>query len=385
MIQKLRADPPRGRVGPDDNRFDLLPDALLLLIFSKVADLNTLVLCSSVCKRFRLLVPQIDTVSLRLDYFDRDGSARGSSVRSLRRIFKSFGAKLIGPRSSASVCCSSSRVAPYDQLSHLRHRFRELVALRVELRNSTRSRRDDAVRNSLTWWKAVFGSRLETCVVLSAASICRTSAGASCGVGRVRETMSESDLKSILEMTKCSLVNASFRLVYFVPRDHGRLRSVVVSDDAGRGKLCMGEEELASFNGSPSSKRNSAEELRSQRLRSLRGPLRMNVWYVPVLDLPASGRCMRRVKIAAARREDNREIAMERDAELLIGGFRRRRRAREGLRRSCGGDDEKQQEEEVRAEDSVLLGLGEWGTTCWIIPPLHLDIFVFMLTSHYTG
>lgn len=191
----------------------------------------------------------------------------------------------------------------------------------MELRNYTGSRGDDAVRNSLTWWRAVFGSRLETCVVLSAASICRTSAGASSGVGRVREALSKSDLTSILETTKCSLVNASFRLVYFVPRDHGGLRSVVVSDDAGRGKLCMGEEELASFNGSSSAKGNSAEELRSQRLRSLRGPLRVNVWYVPVLDLPASGRCMKRVKIAAARREDDREIAMETDAELLIGAF----------------------------------------------------------------
>ncbi|XP_030457495.1 F-box protein At1g30200-like [Syzygium oleosum] len=328
MIQKPCANPPRGRVGPGESRFDSLPDALLLLIFSKIADLNTLVLCSSVCRRFRLVVPQIHTLSLPVDYSDRGGgggSARGSSVRALKRFFKSFRIKLIGPRSSASVCCSSSRVAPYAELSRLKYRFRELRALRVELRSSARSRGDDAVRNSLTWWRAVFGSRLETCVVLSAASICSTAAGASSGVvGRVRERMSESDLKSILETTKCSLVNASFRLVYFVPRDHGSLRSVVVSDDAGRGKLCMGEEELASFNESSSAatKRGSAEELRSQRLRSLSGPLRVSVWYAPVLDLPASGRRMKRVKIAAARRaDDDREVPMERDAELLIGAF----------------------------------------------------------------
>lgn len=328
MIQKPCAPPhpppPPGRAAPDGNPFDSLPDALLLLIFSKIADLNALVVCSSVCRRFRLVVPQVDALSLPLDYFDRRGgsSARRNPARALKRILRSFRARLVGPRSSASVCCSSGRVAPYGELSHLKYRFRELGDLRVELRNSTRSRGDDAARGSLTWWKAVFGSRLETCVVLSAASICRTSAGAPGGGGGVRERISESDLKSILETTRCSLVSASFRLVYFVPRDHGGLRSVVVSDDAGKGKLCMGEEELASFNGSSSAKGSSAEELRSQRLRSLRGPLRVSVWYVPVLDLPASGRRMKRVKIAAARRaDDDREIAMEKDAELLIGAF----------------------------------------------------------------
>ncbi|CAN1345541.1 F-box protein AUF1 [Linum perenne] len=51
----------------DDDCFDRLPDPIVLIIFNRISDVKTLILCRSVSKRFNSLVPQTEWLCLRVD------------------------------------------------------------------------------------------------------------------------------------------------------------------------------------------------------------------------------------------------------------------------------------------------------------------------------
>ncbi|KAL8264911.1 hypothetical protein R6Q59_023041 [Mikania micrantha] len=66
------------------DRFDQLPDSLLLFIFNNIGDVKALGRCSAVSRRFRILVPQVENVVVRVDCVisDDDSSPAASSDKS---------------------------------------------------------------------------------------------------------------------------------------------------------------------------------------------------------------------------------------------------------------------------------------------------------------
>ncbi|OWM69153.1 hypothetical protein CDL15_Pgr025340 [Punica granatum] len=308
----------------EENCFDALPDSVLFLIFGKVRDLRSLILCSLVSKRFGLLIPQTDSIRIHLDYFEKLGrhTKRGYG-NLLRNLFRGHCIKLIGTRPQTSIP-GGDRPSPYSALHLLQSRFQKVRYLHIELKNSGNKLDGEESSSRLMKWRAVFGSHLETCVILLASSLYRTDEGDRARAKfSAKPELSHSDLRWIVELAKCCVVNASFRLVYYAPGDkHGTLQRVVVSDDSRRGRLCMGRDEMSSFRTSCSgADGDSTEKMRLRRLESVAGPLLLSVWYMPVLDLPQSGYEMSRAIVVVVRRGGNGPIAMEREVRSLLGAF----------------------------------------------------------------
>ncbi|KAF6996761.1 hypothetical protein CFC21_013068 [Triticum aestivum] len=199
-----------------DDRFDGLPDPLLLLIFNRIGDVKALGRCALVSRRFHALVPLVDSVLVRVDCVipdDPASSASGSPSSSApssptasasaraRGVFSQIARMLIGGivkpiqalgqilshagsasdfpasaslssfRRSAASSLSSSASAPPGDVSHhspseVLRSFKELRSLRIELPAGELGM-DDGV---LLKWKADFGSTLGSCVILGAAS-----------------------------------------------------------------------------------------------------------------------------------------------------------------------------------------------------------------------
>ncbi|KAL6144172.1 hypothetical protein ACLB2K_054867 [Fragaria x ananassa] len=113
-----------SRVYPEPSdlldHFDRLPDYLLLLVFNKIADVKALGRCCVISRRFHSLVPQVDTVLVRVDCVISDDDSTSSSPSSsdksrvpfsslFRLVFGSivnplqaFG-QFLGPRCSSSL------------------------------------------------------------------------------------------------------------------------------------------------------------------------------------------------------------------------------------------------------------------------------------------
>ncbi|KAJ0648824.1 putative F-box protein AUF1 [Helianthus annuus] len=67
------------------DRFNSLPDSLLLLIFNKIGDVKALGRCCAVSRRFHSLIPQVKNVVVRVDCVisdDDDSNASASSHKS---------------------------------------------------------------------------------------------------------------------------------------------------------------------------------------------------------------------------------------------------------------------------------------------------------------
>ncbi|KAJ6396671.1 hypothetical protein OIU77_021658 [Salix suchowensis] len=337
-MSSLRADPPTSKIHPEAeettsclcssskiDHFDRLPDSLLLFVFNKIGDVKALGRCCVVSRRFHSLVPQVDNVVVRVDcVISDDDTSSSSSIKShsssssssssgfssiFRLVFggisKPFQAltQLLGPKVNSrngngpSLSVATDDDMELDQAAVTHHsptqvlkNFNEISFLRIELPSGELGI-DDGI---LLKWRADFGSTLDNCVILGAASVItnnkisrvmqqeNAAAADDDDNGSIPESFyTNGGLKLRVVWTISSLIAASARHYLLQPiiADHKTLDSLVLADADGQGVLCMNREQLEELRVKPLSASSASK-------RTLVPALNMRLWYAPHLELP---------------------------------------------------------------------------------------------------
>ncbi|KAL3596645.1 hypothetical protein D5086_008282 [Populus alba] len=339
-MSSLRADPPTSKIHPEAeaeattscfcssskiDHFDRLPDSLLLFVFNKIGDVKALGRCCVVSRRFHSLVPQVDNVVVRVDCVisDDDTSSSSTSIKShssssssssgfssiFRLVFGGISkpfqtlSQMFGPKVNSrngngpSLSVATDDDTELDQAGVTHHsptqvlkNFNEIRFLRIELPSGELGI-DDGV---LLKWRADFGSTLDNCVILGAASVI-TNNKISCAMQQENAAAADDDdngsipesfytnggLKLRVVWTISSLIAASARHYLLQPiiAEHKTLDSLVLADADGQGVLCMNREQLEELRVKPLSASSASK-------RTLVPALNMRLWYAPHLELP---------------------------------------------------------------------------------------------------
>lgn len=318
----LRSDLNGRMIYPEPiDHFDRLPDSLLLFIFNNIGDVKALGRCSLVSRRFHTLVPQVDNVVVRVDCVISDDDSTSSSTSSgcssdksrhpISSLFRLVFSGLLKPFQSITqfISISSKRGASsssavlddgddFDESVVTHHsptqvlkNFNEIKLLRVELPSGELGI-DDGV---LLKWRAEFGSTLDNCIILGAASVIEPvgSSSSGCSVenadgngendnGSIPDSFyTNGGLKLRVVWTISSLIAASARhyLLQPIVAEHKTLDSLVLTDADGQGVLCMNREQLEELRVKPLSASSASK-------RTLVPALNMRLWYAPHLELP---------------------------------------------------------------------------------------------------
>ncbi|RVW56260.1 F-box protein [Vitis vinifera] len=211
-----------------EDSFDRLPDPLILVIFNSVADIKTLIRCRAVSKRFNSLVPQAETLVLKVDRVistDSDGSFFLSFLKS---IFRSLH-HIISPKSLPI------QPRPHNSPTQILRGFDRIRNLEIELPGGDLCLEKGAVLK----WKAEFGRRLKSCVIMGYRGL---------GEGEELDFGGDMDggLKVRVVWTISALIAASARhyLLKELIREHRELERLVLRDRDGEGTVVMDREAL---------------------------------------------------------------------------------------------------------------------------------------------
>uniref|UniRef100_A0ACD5TA09 Uncharacterized protein n=1 Tax=Avena sativa TaxID=4498 RepID=A0ACD5TA09_AVESA len=296
MLPKARihADPV---LGLEVDRFDCLPDSLILLILNKVDDVRSVGRCSAASKRFYGLVPLVHDVRVKIDHVVTvDGDAEdalnlsSSKPRSiLSHFFKAMLSTIIKPFHSMRSPNGTGRPL-FPQLAQhspaqVLWNFTHLRNLQIELPSGDAGTEDGV----LLKWRAEYGSALQNCVILGGTMVDRKPV-----VGGAEHELSSEDngsmpesfytnsgLKLRVVWTISSLIAASTRhyLLRSIIKDHPTLVSLVLTDADGQGTLCMGAEQLKEF-------RENQLSTSACSNRTHVPACNMKLKYAPYLELP---------------------------------------------------------------------------------------------------
>lgn len=290
----------------EEDYFDLLPDAILHLIFNKLIDARSLIRCLAVSKRFASLISQSDTVFLAiprplLDSRRKSRVGRRSPPNSMIRfLFRKFVftpfrffRRVVARTSPPSSGFGDWYYWPSVALKELRG----IKFVHMELPCCGDEIGSNHGGGPLLKWKAEFGAELKSCVVLGASSFRRKSIVQSDSEAKETEEehveseseseMGDEELKLRIVWTISSLIAASMRhyLVKQMVADFPTLQSVLITDSTKQGRLSMEDEQLTELRDSM----KSSTSIRPPVERTVIPDLNMKMWHVPVLDLPASG------------------------------------------------------------------------------------------------
>jgi hypothetical protein len=309
----------------EDDQFDRLPDALLLLIFNKLLDAKTLIRCLSVSKRFASLVSQIHTIFLPLPCFVPNPKRRelGFPIKVIKVLVNKLITKPIQflhhivsskPHAAAINSNISNHFLYYSPTEVLKN-FKEIKTLRLELpRFGCEMGFNGTGDHSLLKWKAEFGEELRSCIVLGATSFQRQLEREE--QQEIRPRLTEEDLQSRVIWTISCLVSASMRhfLLKQIVGKLPMLQSVVITDASKQGKLRMVEQQLVELRNTV--KNSSEEALESSLERTPIPNLCMKLWYVPEMELLASGFTMKGLTLVLIKPASERSIS---EGDLLLG------------------------------------------------------------------
>ncbi|CAK9195791.1 unnamed protein product [Sphagnum jensenii] len=307
---------------PTIDHFDGLPDSLVLLIFNKLADIKALGRCCAVSKRFHALAPLVDNVVVKVDCVisgEESGlNVRGGGSGGGRGIFSHLFRyvvgtivkplqvlqQFLGPKKT--ILAEVSHHSPGEVLKN----FKEIQSLRIELPGGELGIEEGV----LLKWKAEFGSTLESCVILGAASLVKLDKERKENKpdgGAAESFYTDGGLKLRVVWTISSLIAASARhyLLQQIISDHPTLESLVLTDADGQGMLCMSREQLHEFREKPLAA--SATSNRTQV-----PALNMKLWYAPYLELPG-GTGLKGATLVAIRPSDH---PARKEAEGFVAG-----------------------------------------------------------------
>ena len=299
MLPKARihADPALDFEVDDDDRFDCLPDSLVLLILNKVEDVRSLGRCSAASKRLNGLVPHVHDVCVKIDCVvtvdgDSEDALNPSSPKPrniLSHFFKLMLSTIVKPfhtlRSPGGAAGRPlfPQLAQHSPAQVLRN-FTHVRNLQIELPSGDVGTEDGV----LLKWRAEYGSTLQSCVILGGTRVDRKPVGAaenepsSEDNGSMPESFyTNGGLKLRVVWTISSLIAASTRhyLLRSIIKDHPTLVSLVLTDADGQGTLCMGAEQLKEF------KENQLSASACSN-RTQVPACNMKLKYAPYLELP---------------------------------------------------------------------------------------------------
>ncbi|CAF1979417.1 hypothetical protein Bca4012_077305 [Brassica carinata] len=256
--------------------FDGLPDAIVVDILNKVGDVKTLHRCSSVSKRFNSLIPQSESLFVRLDQDvtteSRPDSPVSNIFQSLVKSFQGFLSLFSKPAKPIRFTNLSPNI-PCKILS----RFDRIKNLEVELPGGDVS----LEKGAAVKWKAEFGKTLKTCVVVAFCSASTVSSSSPDG---------ESDaigLKTRVVWTINALMAASSRhfLMSEVLKEHKEMESLVMHDVGGEGTVVMRADGLREFQKTEEARGGEADERLMKNRRSVVPNVRMSMRHAPSLKL----------------------------------------------------------------------------------------------------
>ncbi|KAF8683948.1 hypothetical protein HU200_044897 [Digitaria exilis] len=286
-----------------EDHFDRVPDSLVLIIFNKLADARSLGRCSAVSRRFNALVPLVDDACLRIDRVipaDDGGDALGLAGAPrpravLSHLLKSMLLAVLKPfaHCDAKSGGGGGKHAPQQHHSpaQVLKNFSSIRNLRMELPVSDVGTDDGVILK----WKAVFGTTLQSCVILGGTKVEKAAAGthASMPAAAAESESSGDDSGSIPESfytngglklrvvwTISSLIAAATRhyLLREIVKEHPTLEQVALTDAQGQGTLAMGRDQLKEFRDKPLAAAAAAN-------RTQVPACNMKLRYAPMLEL----------------------------------------------------------------------------------------------------
>ncbi|CAI9777961.1 unnamed protein product [Fraxinus pennsylvanica] len=225
--------------------FDSLPDPIVLLIFNNISDIKSLIRCRSVSKRFNSLVPQTDSVLLRVDrVISASDSEFDDGVSFVFKLFKSLFKSvqdIISPYRSSLPDPTRSQKSPTQILRG----FDGIKNLRIELPSG-----DLRLENGTTIkWVARFGKTLKSCVILGFKNSgtgleemvdFNNNGGADVGLG------AGGGLKMRVVWTISALIAASARhyMMLDVISEQNHLTNLIVNDRENEGTVIVDKDGL---------------------------------------------------------------------------------------------------------------------------------------------
>lgn len=291
--------------------FDKLPDDILHLVFNKIHDAKSLCNSLSVSKRFHFLIAQIDTLALTLPRrctsintslcltnnknervnSDQDSKPKKYFLdRVLNKLFLNPLKRLLQiatQKSSRSHCECKDEENTFDLVSQVLKNFEGVKSLHVELPGHGGESAGPSSNNSINLlkWKAEFGEKLESCVILGATSssfhISNKEERFLQEEGTSTSFISEEELKERVVWIVSSLMAASARhyVVGEVVKANREVEKVVITDGSKQGRICFDKRQVGDL-------RDIGIEPGTELLERSRVPkLRMTLWYVPDLEL----------------------------------------------------------------------------------------------------
>ncbi|WVZ56763.1 hypothetical protein U9M48_007249 [Paspalum notatum var. saurae] len=294
-----------------EDHFDRVPDSLVLLIFNKLADARALGRCSAVSRRFNALVPLVDDACLRIDRVIPAGDAAGTGDGGadalaaggprpravLSHLLKSVLLAVLKPFAHCDAKSSSAsghgKHAQHHSPAQVLKNFSSIRNLRMELPVSDVGTDDGVVLK----WKAVFGSTLQSCVILGGTKLDRAGVpgphppypsadpdaaggGDDSGGGIPESFYTNGGLKLRVVWTISSLIAAATRhyLLREIVKEHPTLEHVALTDAHAQGTLSMGREQLKEFRDRPLAAAAAAN-------RTQVPACNMKLRYAPLLEL----------------------------------------------------------------------------------------------------
>ncbi|KAJ9146418.1 hypothetical protein P3X46_028687 [Hevea brasiliensis] len=214
--------------------FDRLPDSLILLIFNSVSDVKTLIRCRSVSKRFYSLVPETESLLLRVDRVISPESDTESLLFSfLKSLLKSI-QDLFKSDHKPTATLTLTHNSPAQILSQF-HRIRDL---QIQLPAGD-LKLDKGV---VIKWRAEFGNTLKSCVILGFRTAARDSEDGNADV----DFDFAGGLKARVVWTISALIAASARhyLLKEVVKEHEEMERLELKDKETEGIVVMDKEGL---------------------------------------------------------------------------------------------------------------------------------------------
>ncbi|KAK4341444.1 hypothetical protein RND71_039945 [Anisodus tanguticus] len=203
--------------------FDRIPDPLIHVIFNQISDIKTLIRCRSVSKRFNSLVPQADSLLLRVDRVisatDSDEDDDSFLIAFLRSIIKFLSPTKPLPNPTRSQNSPAQILREFEKIRNLQI---ELPSGDLRLEKGTIIR-----------WKADFGKTLKSCVILGFRSCDGEAPAAELGAG--------GGLKMRVVWTISALIAASARqyMMMEVVNEHKELENLTIKDRENEGRVVM--------------------------------------------------------------------------------------------------------------------------------------------------
>ncbi|KAF5746807.1 F-box protein [Tripterygium wilfordii] len=289
--------------------FDRLPDSLILLVFNSVSDIKTLIRCRSVSKRFNSLVPQTESLVLKVDCVISNESESDSIFLAIFKSFLKSLQEIFHPKPPPHHL---AKIRPNNSPAQILTQFHRIRSLAIELPAG-----DLKLDKGLTVkWRAVFGKTLKSCVILGF----REPENAAEREGGGGEADVAGGLKVRVVWSISALIAASARhfLLKEVVKEHGEMEELVLRDREGEGTVVMDKDGLRECREDSS---HVTDDRSWEMSRTVVPSVRMRMRHEPRLEL-SGGVVVEGATLVVIRASVNvKDGADVDDAELALGAF----------------------------------------------------------------